>query len=306
MKKICIISLLLSLTCSIFAYSPGTSGFQFLKMQVGARAAGMGGAFLAVPGDVNSLFYNPAGIAAVTKKSASFSYHDDLLDINSGFIGYVHPGVGPGQIGASVLYRDYGSITRTDVSGQEQGTFSSNYFSLMGSYGLQVRKNLYAGGSLKYAQGMIDNYTAGAVALDAGVMYSFPEQQLILAAGFFNVGTTLSGFVEQKDPLPMQMRVGLSKRLAHLPLLIGLNAYKYNDEPWYFALGGEFTITPNIFLRLGYDTFGRDLQVDSSKDTLAGAAVGFGFLWKNVSFDYSYSSLGALGSLNRFTLSGRF
>ncbi|MBN1561675.1 PorV/PorQ family protein, partial [candidate division KSB1 bacterium] len=230
----------------------------------------------------------------------------DLLDINSGFIGYVHPGVGPGAIGGSVLYRDYGSFAKTDVTGQELGSFSSNYFSLMGSYGLNVLKNLTAGGSLKYAQGMIDNYSSSAIAVDAGVLYSIPQEQLTLALGFYNVGTTLNAFVDAKDPLPMQLRLGLAKRLAHLPLLIGFNAYKYNDEPWYFALGGEFTITDNLFLRLGYDTFGRDLDVDSSKDTLAGAAIGFGFLWKNVAFDYSYSSLGALGALNRFTLSGQF
>ena len=306
MQRTFFVTLFISFTCSVFAYSPGTSGFQFLKMQVGARAAGMGGAFLAVPGDVNALFYNPAGIAAVAKKSASFSYHNDLLDINSGFIGYVHPGVGPGAIGASVLYRDYGSFAKTDVTGQELGSFSSNYFSLMGSYGLNVLKNLTAGGSLKYAQGMIDNYSSSAIAVDAGVLYSIPQEQLTLALGFYNVGTTLNAFVDAKDPLPMQLRLGLAKRLAHLPLLIGFNAYKYNDEPWYFALGGEFTITDNLFLRLGYDTFGRDLDVDSSKDTLAGAAIGFGFLWKNVAFDYSYSSLGALGALNRFTLSGQF
>lgn len=306
MKKIYISSLVLFLLCSVFAYSPGTSGFQFLKMQVGARAAALGGAFIAAPGDVNSLFYNPAGISMLDKKSASFSYHDDLLDINSGFMGYVHPKLGAGNIGASILYRDYGSFKRTDSDGLEQGTFGSAYFALSGSYGLELKRNLRVGGSLKYAQGMIDNYSSSAVAVDAGIMYAFPAQQLIVAAGLFNAGTTLSAFVEQKDPLPMQMRAGLSKKLAHLPLLLGLNIYKYNDEPWYFAIGGEFTITPNIFLRWGYDTFGRDLDVDSSKDTLAGAAVGVGFLWKNISFDYSYSSLGALGSLNRFTISGQF
>lgn len=290
----------------LLAYSPGTSGFQFLKMQVGARSAGMAGAFLAIPGDVNNLFYNPAGIALLDKKSASFSYQDDLLDINSGFLGYVHPKVGMGNIGVSVLYRDYGNITRTDINGQEDGTFGSNYFSLAGSYGLQAMQNLYVGGSIKYVQGMIDNYSASAIAGDLGAMYVMPDQDLIFAAGFFHVGTAISAFVDEKDPLPMQMRVGLSKRLAHLPLLIGFNLYKYNDEPWYFALGGEFTLTPNVFLRLGYDSFGRDLGVDSSKDTLAGAAIGIGFYWKNINFDYSYSSLGALGALNRFTISGQF
>ncbi len=306
MKRLVVILLFVFVAVPLFAYSPGTSGFQFLKMQVGARAAGMAGAFLAVPNDVNALFYNPAGIAVLGQKSASFSFHDDLLDINSGFLGYVHPKVGPGNIGVSVLYRDYGDITRTDINGVEDGTFGSNYFSIAGSYGLVAMENLLVGGSVKYVQGMIDNYTASAIAADIGVMYMIPDQELIFALGFSNLGTTISAFVDEKDPLPMQFRAGVSKRLAHLPLLLGLNLYKYNDEPWYFALGGEFTLTPNVFLRLGYDSFGRDLDVDSSKDTLAGAAIGVGFLWKNINFDYSYSSLGALGALNRFTISGRF
>ena len=58
MKRILGSILILFITGSVFSYSPGTSGFQFLKMQVGARGAGMAGAFLAIPGDVNSLFYN--------------------------------------------------------------------------------------------------------------------------------------------------------------------------------------------------------------------------------------------------------
>lgn len=306
MKRTLFFFLALFLVGRINAASPATSGFQFLKMQVGARAAAMGGAFLAISGDVNSLFYNPAGIASLTARSASFSYQDDLLDFNSGFVGYVQPNVGPGTIGVSVLYRDYGNFDRTDVSGQELGSFGANSIALAGSYGLSPMNNVLVGGSLKYIRGSIDAYSADAVAVDIGAVYRIPEQQLAFAVGLFNAGMPLSAFIGEKNNLPMQFRAGLSKTLAHLPLLIGLNFYKYNDEPWYVALGGEFTITPNLFLRLGYDSYGRDLGVDSSKDTLAGAALGAGFLWQTISFDYAYSSLGALGSLNRFTISGHF
>ena len=218
----------------------------------------------------------------------------------------MQPHIAPGNIGASVLYRDYGAFDRTDVSGQELGSFGANSIAIAGSYGLSPMENVLVGGSLKYIRGSIDSYSADAVAADIGAVYRIPQQRLAFAVGLFNAGAALSAFVSEKHDLPMQFRAGLSKALAHLPLLIGLNIYKYNDEPWYFALGGEFTITPNLFLRLGYDSFGRDLGVDSSKDTLAGAALGAGFLWQNISFDYAYSSLGALGSLNRFTISGHF
>jgi hypothetical protein len=307
MKIFRLLSILTALvSTTVSGYSPGTSGFQFLKMQVGARAAAIGGAFIAVPGDVNSLFYNPAGIAVFTQKAATFSYQDDLLDLNSGFIGYVHPQAGIGNFGVSVLYRDYGQFTKTDVSGQELGSFGANSIALSASYARTVIENMYAGASVKYIRGAIDSYSADAVAADIGLMYSIPTQDLVFAIGVFNAGAQLSAFIAEKNPLPLQFRAGFSKKLAHLPLMFVGNVYKYNDTPWYFALGGEFSLSSQFFLRFGYDSFGRDLGVDSSKDTLAGAAVGMGFLWNNFSFDYSFSSLGVLGSLNRFTISGRF
>jgi threonine dehydratase len=41
----------------------GTFDGQFLKIGVGARAEGMGGAFVAVADDPSAVFWNPAGIA---------------------------------------------------------------------------------------------------------------------------------------------------------------------------------------------------------------------------------------------------
>ncbi len=266
----------------------------------------MGGAFVAVPGDVNALHYNPAGISFINQRAVSFSYQDDLLDLNSGFVGYVEPHLGPGNLGAAVLYRDYGQFTRTDISGQEQGSFGAGSLALSVSYAVSPLENLSFGGTAKYIRSTIDDYSADGMAADVAVMYRIPVHDLVFAAGVFNVGAQINAFISEKYPLPLLMRAGFAKRLAHLPLLFAANVYKYNDSPWYFSLGGEFTLTEGLFLRFGYDGYGRDLGVDSSKDTLAGAAVGMGFVRSSFSFDYAYTSLGVLGSLNRFTISGRF
>ncbi|MDZ7315950.1 MAG: PorV/PorQ family protein [candidate division KSB1 bacterium] len=292
---------------SLFAESSaGTSGFQFLKMQVSARAAGMGGAFVAVPADLHALYYNPAEIAAVENRTAALSYQDDLLDLSSGFIGYVHPRLGIGSAGGYILYRNYGAFKRTDASGQELGEFSANSFVLGGAYALSPVENLRAGATIKYIHSAIDAYTASAAAVDIAASFRIPKHDLTLGVGIFNLGTQLTAFLTEKYPLPLQVRAGFSKRLAHLPLLYAVNFYKYNDSRWLFALGGEFTLTPSLFLRFGYDRYGAEMAVDSSKDTLAGAAVGLGFIWQKYAFDYSFTSLGALGSLNRFTFSGHF
>ncbi len=298
--------ILFLLFTSFTVRAAGTSGFQFLKTQTGARAAGMAGAFLAVHGDVSNLYYNPAGIASITQKQGSFTYTNELLDFNSGFIGYVHPNTGPGNAGVSLLYKDYGTFDETDINNQKIGQFGSNSFALSGSYATEIMKNLYAGASLKYLYMGIHEYSATGLAVDGGLLYRIPSQMLTFAFGVNHLGTMLSSFVDEKFPLPIQIRAGLSKRLAHLPLLLGFNVYKYNDEDWNWALGGEFTLTDNLYLRWGYDSFGSDLGVESAKDTFAGAAVGLGFEWRTFRLDYAFSNLGELGSLNRFTLSSSF
>lgn len=306
MKKTTAILLLVLTVFASAQTTPGTVGFQFLKTHIAARPAAMGGAFLAINGDVNSLYYNPAGIAAIDKRSASFTYLNDLLDFNTGFVGIVEPAVGPGNAGVSVLFRDYGTFQRRDNDGQEIGEFNANAVSFAATYAMEPMPNLAVGASVKYMRFSIDNYAADAVAVDGGISYTIPSQQLCFAFGYFNAGQATSAFIDTKEKLPASFKAGFSKRLAHLPLLLSFNMYKYNDEDWHGALGGEFTLSPNVFLRLGYDQFGRNLRVEGGNDKFAGAAVGFGLLWNNLNIDYSFSSYGEIGSLNRFTVSGRF
>ena len=51
----------------------GTFDGQFLKIDVGARAAGMGGAFVAVADDASSLYWNAAGIARIESNKSELS-----------------------------------------------------------------------------------------------------------------------------------------------------------------------------------------------------------------------------------------
>ncbi|OGB99826.1 hypothetical protein A2V82_15910 [candidate division KSB1 bacterium RBG_16_48_16] len=306
MKKISAILLFCATVLS--AASPGTTGFQFLRSQVGARPTGMAGAFVSVSNDVNSLYYNPAGITTFTERTGNFTYLNHLLDFNSGFIGAVVPKLGPGNAGFAIYYMDYGNFTKTDVNGENMGEFGANSIAISGSYAYEFYKNLYAGASAKYIRAAIDNYAADALAVDLGVQYYIPAQELTVAASVNNLGKAISAFVAEKDDLPMSIRFGLSKKLAHLPLLLGFNVYKFKNENWYGALGGEFMLSENLSLRLGYDTVGKDMDTDlgSSKDRLAGAAIGLGIRVKDIDIDYSFSSFGEIGALNRFSLSSQF
>jgi len=280
-------------------------GFDFLRTFVGARPSAMAGAFIAMPGDIHNLVYNPAGLAALNKRQGSLTYLNHLLDFQSGFLAYAQPFY-KGTFAAGVHFFDYGQFEGKDESNQDTGEFGSNSLTLSLGYAQTMITNLAVGVSAKYIRFQIDDFSETALAGDLGLLYSFPAQQLNLGLGVFNFGATTRAFIETKDDLPLNVQLGASKQLAHLPLLVSGALVKFKGEGIDFRFGGEFKLSEQLFVRLGYNSVGRDQKVDTSKDRIAGVSLGLGFKVNSFNFDYSFSSFGEVGSLNRITLIGQF
>jgi hypothetical protein len=66
-KTLTIITVLLSISYSSFSQFYKYSN-EFLSIGIGARGLAMSGAQVASVGDVTSAYWNPAGLASVTKK----------------------------------------------------------------------------------------------------------------------------------------------------------------------------------------------------------------------------------------------
>lgn len=306
-KKIYCIAILI-VTMSMTSFAGDMAGFNFLRTHVGARPAALAGAFVAIPGDVHSLYFNPAGIAAITGRETAITYLNHVLDFHSGFVGYAQPFGSYGTIGVGINYIDYGLFDETDRNGEKLGrTFGANSFVVNSALGQEVFKGVYAGISFKYIRSEIDQFTAQAYAFDFGAIYVVPfTDNLNIGVSVSNVGQATSAFIETKEKLPLLVSAGFSKRLAHLPLLINMVINKYSDADFYFGLGGEFSLAEGLFLRIGYNSTGIEQKVEGDLDQVAGGSVGFGYNWKNFSFDYSLSSLGEVGSLNRLSFSANF
>ena len=128
------------------ARSQNSVGYDFLRTFVGARPSAMAGAFISVQGDIHSLAYNPAGLAALDSKQGTASYLNHLLDFQSGFLAYAQPfALGTAAIG--LHFFDYGQFERKDENNLGSGEFGANSMALSVGYSRVVLKNLAVGGA---------------------------------------------------------------------------------------------------------------------------------------------------------------
>ena len=291
----------------------GETTYNFLRNDVGARAAALGGSFVAVENDVNMLFYNPAGLSTLEEKQVSFGFLKHLLDVNSGYVSYSQHIRDFGWFGAGIEYIRYGDFTRTDNLGNNLGTFGASEFAFIVGYSNIAYEGIHYGVSANFIYSSIADVQSAALALDAGIFYEVEPKRFAVGASILHVGRQISKYIETSEKLPVEVKVGIALRPEHLPLLLNVSFNRLNEETGdltsrlrAFSVGGEFTLSEVVQARIGYDNEVRkDLKIGTSAG-LAGFSFGAGFFLDHYAFDYSYNSLGKIGALHRFTIGTSF
>jgi hypothetical protein len=302
----CII--LLPTAQSIWAQDANTT-YAFLRLDNGARSAAMAGSFVSITDDPSVIFYNPASLGTLTSGRASFGFLKHLLDINSGYAAYGQQFRDWGWFGVGISYINYGSFEETDVVGNRLGTFHANEFALLGGYSNLLYDVIHYGINVKLIYSSIADSRSAALAVDIGGLYEFEVQQITVGASLLNVGRQINAYIDTREDLPLDLKIGISKRLEHLPLLINLDFHRLNESAEdflsrfkAFSVGGEFTASDALRLRFGYNNQQRqDLKIGTSAG-LAGFSLGAGVFLGRYQIDYAFSSLGKVGSLNRFSV----
>ncbi len=309
MQKKIIIAFVLLFLGKIYAQST----YEFLRLDVSPRAAAVAGSFVANNDDPNVVFYNPAGINLLSNTPASFSFMKHLMDINSASFVISKEYESLGKFAAAVKYINYGSFTKADENGTKTGDFGAGDIALIIGYGNQLDSNFYYGANIKFIYSSIDEYYSNALALDLGLHYAFPESGWNFGFSVLNLGTQLSSFIDTSEDLPLDVRFGFSKQMEKLPFKFYWSFNKLNEEQDSFfkhfqqiSFGGEFKLGQSLRLRFGYDNEKRrELKIGTTAG-LAGFSLGLGFNVSSYVVDYSFSSLGSIGSLHRFGISTSF
>ncbi|MBI4375792.1 MAG: PorV/PorQ family protein [Elusimicrobia bacterium] len=286
---------------SLQAAGVGTTGASFLKVGVGARALGMAGATAAISDDANSIYWNPAGLGQLEKRSVSVSYNQLFQDESQGFIGFAGPVRGESKdvFGLGVNYLQVSDIEkRAGDTETPDSTFSNRNFAVALSY---ARKDAFIdklslGGSVKLVHVKLDSFSEEAFAVDLGAVHKINDE---LSAGLSvqNLGNKLG-----PDPLPLLMKYGVAYRLWDKLIVAADGDHWVRDKRNYGSLGTEYWIVPQFAIRAGY-------QLGRAQDQLGGASglgTGIGVRIERLAVDYAYVPFGDLGHTHRVTLGARF
>ena len=296
-----------------YSQSAGTTIFEFLKTQYSARSAAMGNNLIAVKGDVNGMFINPAVLAGGTEQQWGLNYVDHLLDFQAGQLSYVRPTQAFGNVGLGLIYFNYGSFDETDIFGDKTGnTFSASEMAFAATIANTLGDGFDYGLNLKYIYSSLEAFNASGLAIDAGLTYSFPYvSDLLFGINISNLGLVLDNYTDADGKMPIYMRFGFAKKLAHLPLLftaslndLTLQTEKSADFVKRFSVGGEFDVNQYFKLRIGYDNNINQSVKPLEGSAFAGISAGLGIHWQQFRLDYAFGSYGGLGTQNRLGISG--
>lgn len=282
----------------------GTSTYPFLKINISARAVGMGGAFTGLANDESALFYNPAGITGFEEERFILGYHNYFTDMQSGFVGYVKSLSETKSIGFYINYLNYGDFIQTDESGLVTGEFGGSDFLAAFSFAFKKNYNLSFGASTKIIYEKIQDFSSSGLAFDLAARYTADRDRWGGGIMLQNLGFQLSSLGNEKDKLPARLRSGLFFNPKGLPITLVSDLVIPFDNDIFIALGGEYQELDPFFIRMGWNSFGSNFRTSDSEDSWAGIAFGVGFNYKRMQISYAFTPAAELGESHRITLNG--
>jgi len=312
--------LLFALSLSLFVpkiYAGwGETGCAFLKIGVGARQIGMGGANVALANDVNAIYWNPAGLAQLNKREFGAMHNEWIVDFKYDFLAYIHPlkkglikNSFPGAIGGGLIYFNMGEFEGRDEYRNKTNPYTAHDAAGIVSYAQKVSRRLNLGVSLKYIHEKIEIEKAQGIAFDFGALYHTGIKNLNLGFTVQNLGPKMK-FIEEPFSLPLVLTAGIAYTYYGLNLACDIR-WQPIEERTNISLGTEYWPFKIFALRAGYLThfLTSNLKFAPRDDVLGkfyGLGAGFGFRLGDIGIDYAFVPYGDLGNTHRISFLTKF
>ena len=296
-------ALLAMLLVPVAVWAQTNSGALDLLKPIGARATAMGAAYAAEQGG-GAVWWNPAGIARVTKPEFALDHFQDVFVASGDAVSVIMPAGAAGVFGIEARLFNLDTILTTLVTGEVVGVSNPRSISLGATYAASFGPRLSAGLSLRFYQFSVpcsgvcgdpfatDPYTGY---VDAGVQFRpTPTGPLQIGVVLSNLGPNLQVHDQpQADALPARLHVGASYRptspswdpaltLAGTAELVSTLALS-SKELHFGAEVGYVSGVTQLFARAGYVLQAQG--ADGQRNT--GPSFGVGIASGRVKIDFA-------------------
>ncbi len=335
---IVLLSLLVPLAAQGATYKKGTTAAGFLKLEIGTRAVGMGGAYTGLVSDATATFWNPSGLTAAPGLQLFFQNSQLYAGMRQTFLAATIP-LAPGwSLGLSVNHLNVGTFEETTLL-EPDGTgahFSARDVALGVSLASQLTDHVSVGATAKFLEERIWYETSRAVAFDLGTLYRFTDIGVGVGMMLSNLGPSASmddglqlTFRKEKPPdfpgspqveaqlktqdfpLPLMFTLGASVELlgAHSAfvrsgdnrLILAVSSNDATDAPFRTNVGMEYSWRGIAQVRAGYR-----FNYDSSRGSLGFGLNLLPLVGKEVHLGYAWLDYGDLDAVSMWSLSMQF
>lgn len=311
----------------------GTTVAQFLKIGAGARPLAMGGAYTALANDINTIYWNPAGLALVGGSGeATFNHAEWLADTNYDFAAASLNAGSFGSIGVQVVaFSTPEQAVRTVFAPDGTGQVWDYHGISMGlTFSKRLTDRFSIGITGKFIQETLFNEVARGGAFDVGVLYRTPYDKLTLGAAVTNFGTKMRldgrDIFFNEDPLadegsvdevpakfrlesfeiPLNLRFGLAwevTRTENLSIIAVADGSHPNDNTEFVNSGVEVGLKNVLFLRGGYKALFLD---DSEQGVTLGVGLRYDVVGTNIKVDFAWADYGRLDNVKFVSFAIRY
>jgi len=283
----------------------GTAGMQFLKLGSDARANSMAGAIVSEADEVDSIYWNPAGLNNLNNIMFAATYNRWIGDINYFYISYVMPLKSNklGAIGTSITFVDEGSLEDTYNNLSSIDSLNSYDLAISGAYGLKIWQ-ISVGGALRFIRKKIlDKSSTGGI-VDIGCqMDLLLNKKLKIGMVIKNLGWA-SKTIKNPDNMPIMYQAGASYKYKlgkdNILWLISSDIGVYDN--FVVNFGFEYDFRQLIYLRSGYKLH----TIVDDLGAIKGFCFGVGGKIGIFLIDLNWLSFGYLGQSVQSTINIKF
>lgn len=339
MKRLAIILVSVLMTLSLFIpvasgqQKLAQTGFDFLSVGTDARATAMGEAFTTMQGSSTALFYNPAGLAAITNfMDISTNQLKWIADIKylSGAVAFAPDGGRYGVVGISMMNINYGQFKFTQVAQNDQGYVDLDGYPMPKAYvfgigyGKELSNQFSVGGQAKYAYQSLGkslvpiytqrttggkvvtdttydlrDYAVGTIAFDFGTIYKTGLKSLAFGVSINNFSREIR-YERESFQLPLSFKIGISMNVMDLVPDLA------EDHSLYVSVDAVHPRSFAEFLNIGGEyVFAKTVSLRAgyiTHHTEYGFTAGIGVQKFGVGIDYSFMPHKIFSDVQRFSV----